>query len=438
MSAWFARRALLPDGPAADVRFEVEDGRFTVVAPNAGATGAAELPGVVLPGFANAHSHAFHRALRGRTHADGGTFWTWRERMYALAENLDPDRYLGLARATFAEMVLSGITCVGEFHYLHHGSDGRRYADPNAMGDALRRAAREAGLRITLLDACYLSGGLDQHGYRQLDPVQRRFSDGDVASWAERVDHRRPAGDTERLGVAVHSVRAVPFEAIPMIVDVAAGRPLHAHVSEQPAENAATLEVFQLTPTALLARAGALGPATSAVHATHVTESDRQLLRVNTVTICMCPTTERDLADGVGAAAVAAQDGIELSLGTDQNAVIDFFDEARALEMDERLATGRRGHFRHAELLGAMLGHESLGWDDAGALAVGRRADLVAVRLDTPRTAGCPADQIIFAAAATDVDTVVIDGRVVVQGGRHRLGDVGAMLGEAIGAAWRH
>lgn len=437
MPSWFARHALVPDGLAPDVRFEVEDGRFTAVTPDSAADGATELPGVVLPGFANAHSHAFHRALRGRTHADGGTFWTWRERMYALAERLDPASYLALARATYAEMALSGITCVGEFHYLHHRAEGSPYADPNAMGEAVRQAAHEAGLRMTLLDACYLAGGLGHRGHLEPDRTQRRFSDGDVGSWAARVRAQRPPGDTERLGVAVHSVRAVPAEAIPVVVGVADGRPLHVHVSEQPAENEATQLLWGVTPTELLARAGALQGSTTAVHATHLTERDRQLLSANSVTVCMCPTTERDLADGVGCARALVDDDVPLSLGTDQNALIDFFEEARGLEMDERVASGQRGRFRHSGLVRAMTNHGSLGWDDAGALAAGMRADLVAVRRDSPRTAGCPADQILYAAGAADIDTVVIGGDVVVQDGRHRLGDVGVLLDEAIGAAWQ-
>ena len=133
---------------------------------------------MVLPGFANAHSHAFHRALRGRTHGDGGTFWTWRQQMYAVAATLDPDRYLALARAVYAEMVLAGYTVVGEFHYLHHAPGGRPYADPNAMGAALVQAATEAGIRLTLLDTCYLSGGLARGRSRAAGPgagaVQRR------------------------------------------------------------------------------------------------------------------------------------------------------------------------------------------------------------------------------------------------------------------------
>src|SRR3954451_18348235 len=162
---WNADHALVPSGLAHDVLLEAVDGRFTAVTPGSPPGAAERLPGVVLPGLANAHSHAFHRALRGRTHAGGGSFWSWREQMYAAASRLDPDRYLALARAVFAEMALAGITVVGEFHYLHHAKGGRRYADPNAMSAALAEAARQAGVRLTLLDTCYLHGGLQATGY---------------------------------------------------------------------------------------------------------------------------------------------------------------------------------------------------------------------------------------------------------------------------------
>ncbi|HET8641199.1 MAG TPA: amidohydrolase family protein, partial [Pseudonocardiaceae bacterium] len=144
--------------------------------------GARRLPGLVLPGLANAHSHAFHRALRGRTHDGGGTFWTWRQAMYSLADRLDPDGYRRLATAVYAELVLAGWTCVGEFHYLHHGAAGAGYDEPNAMAAALREAACAAGIRLTLLDACYLAGGVG-------DPAagtQLRFSDGTAQRWARR------------------------------------------------------------------------------------------------------------------------------------------------------------------------------------------------------------------------------------------------------------
>lgn len=428
MTTYWAAYALLPAGPARNVTFEVADGRFATVRPNSPPTGT-RLPGVVLPGFANAHSHAFHRALRGRTHDDGGTFWTWRERMYAVAGRLDPDSYLALARAAYAEMALAGVTTVGEFHYLHHGPGGVPYADPNAMAEALREAAADAGVRLTLLDACYLAGGLDADGYRPLEGTQRRFGDADADAWAARVA-ALPETDGMRVGVAVHSVRAVPPEALPTVA--AAGGVLHVHLSEQRAENEACLAYAGCTPTQLLGEAGVLGPGTTAVHATHLTAGDVARLGRSGTTACFCPTTERDLADGIGPARALADAGSPLSLGSDQHAVTDLLEEARAVEMHERLATGQRGRFAPGEMLAALTNHASIGWADAGRLERGARADLVAVALDTPRTAGVDPTQVLYAATAADVDTVLVDGEPVVTGGRHHLGDIARLLTDAI------
>src|SRR6478609_9362577 len=182
MTAYLLERAWVDGAVLDDVLVEIEGGRFSAVTP--GGTGGTRLPGLTLPGLANCHSHAFHRALRGRTQRERGTFWTWREQMYAVAARLDPDSYLALATVTFREMVAAGVTCVGEFHYLHHQPDGTPYDDPNAMGHALIEAAGEAGLRITLLDTCYLTAGIG----RPVEGVQRRFSDGDVDGWSARVD----------------------------------------------------------------------------------------------------------------------------------------------------------------------------------------------------------------------------------------------------------
>jgi len=207
------------------------------------------------------------------------------------------------------------------------------------------------------------------------------------------------------------------------------------HLSEQPAENAACLARHGLTPTGLLAAEGVLGQATTAVHATHLTDADIALLGGTGTGVCLCPTTERDLADGIGPARALHDAGAPLSLGSDQHAVVDPIEEARALEMHERLATGERGRFRPAELLAALTNHAPLGRPDAGTLAVGAPADLVAVRLDSVRTAGADPAQVLYAATAADVDTVLVDGRPVVEGGAHRLGAVGALLTSAIGAA---
>jgi len=415
-------------------------GRISSVGPLDPAAGdVVVLPGVVLPGFANAHSHAFHRALRGRTHGDGGTFWTWRDRMYRVARTLDPDSYYALARATFGEMVLSGVTCVGEFHYVHHSPDGTPYADPNAMGEAVRQAARDAGLRLTLLDTCYLSGGLTTDGHLPLSPDQRRFGDADADRWAARV--RLLSDDaTTRIGAAIHSVRAVPRDSIPVVVDAVGGRPLHVHLSEQEAENAACLGHYGVTPTELLDAGGALGASTTAVHATHLTASDIATLGRTRTSSCFCPTTERDLADGIGPALELLGAGSPLCLGSDQHAVIDLIEEARALEMHERLISHERGRKQPPELVTALTdnGHRSLGWDDAGRIEVGMRADLVAVRLDTVRTVGSLPDQILLSAFAADVDTVVVDGRIVVSGGAHRSFDVAQELHTSIQQVWSH
>jgi formiminoglutamate deiminase len=446
VTRYFADHAWLGgDAAAADVLIEVEGERIAAV--RAGAERPADavpLRGLTLPGLANAHSHAFHRALRGRTHRSGGSFWTWREDMYVVAERLDPDSYRALARAVYAEMALAGITCVGEFHYLHHGPGGVPYGDPNAMGEALIAAAGEAGIRITLLDACYLAGGFEQ----PLRDAQLRFGDGDALRWAERVSLLRP-GPGARVGAAIHSVRAVPAPELSVVVEWAREAPLHFHVSEQRAENEACLAAHGVTPVALLAGHGALGPRACAVHATHLTAADLSLLAglsgpddvppSGATTVCLCPTTERDLADGIGPARALADAGAPLVVGSDSHAVIDLFEEARAVELDERLASERRGHFRAVELLHAATaaGHAALGWPDAGRLAEGAPADLVTVGLDSVRLAGARLDtlleSVVFAATAADVRDVIVAGRPIVSDGRHLLvDDVGAALDAAV------
>jgi len=438
-TAYLLERAWVDGIVRDDVVVEIEDGRFTSVTlsdrfPRLGGE-TVTLPGLTVPGFANTHSHAFHRALRGRTQRERGTFWTWRDQMYDVAERLDPDSYLMLATAVFRELVAAGMTSVGEFHYLHHQPDGTPYDDPHAMSHALVEAARTAGIRLTLLDTCYLSGGFG----RLPEGVQRRFSDGDADRWRERVE-AMPAEGTDGVvhGAAVHSVRAVPAEAMPTVAGWAAeggGRPLHVHVSEQVAENADCVAAYARTPVELLADHDVLGPRTTAVHATHLTDDDVRLLAATGTHAGFCPTTERDLGDGIGPGRRLHEAGVPLTLGSDSHAVVDPFEEMRALELDERLATRERGHWTAAELLaaGTWVGHRSLGWDDAGEIAVGQRADLVTLDTTSPRTAGTGADEhtAVFAATAADVTHVVVDGRVVVREGDRD--QVGRMLDEAIG-----
>jgi formiminoglutamate deiminase len=445
---WWCERAWL-GGPDATPGVLLEaDGAGMLTAVTAGveradAGDAVVLAGLTLPGLVNAHSHAFHRGLRGWTHDGGGSFWTWRERMYALAARLDPDSYRQLATAVFAEMVLAGITTVGEFHYLHHQADGRPYPAGDEMGQAIIEAAGAAGIRLTLLDTCYLTGGIG----RPLGGVQRRFSDGDAYRWEARVDALRES-DTVRIGAAIHSVRAVPPGSIAVVAAWARRHqaPLHAHVSEQPAENEACLATYAKTPARHLADLGATGHRFVAVHATHLDDDDIELLGASRSSVCLCPTTERDLGDGVGPASALAAAGSPLCLGSDSHAVIDLFEEGRGVELDERLASGRRGHHRPEALLIAAAGGgaRALGWDDGGVLAPNRLADFCTLNPNGVRLAGTTgpdgqgaAAAVVFAAGAGDVTDVVIAGRPVVAGRRHlRIGDVGAALARSIDRLW--
>ncbi|WP_330330794.1 formimidoylglutamate deiminase [Streptomyces sp. NBC_00536] len=422
------------------VVLEVKDGRIAALRTGTATPppGAEILRGLTLPGLANAHSHAFHRALRGTVQVGSGTFWTWRDFMYKAAQNLTPERYFALARAVYAEMALAGITAVGEFHYVHHAPGGTPYADPNAMGEALIEAAAEAGIRITLLDTAYLSSGFGQAP----EPHQLRFSDGTAEAWAERAAALKPR-EHALIGAAVHSVRAVPADQLATVAAWAAerGAPLHVHLSEQTAENDACQAAHGRTPTQLLADHGVLGPRTTGVHNTHLTDGDIALLGGTSTGTCMCPTTERDLADGIGPATRLQHAGSPLSLGSDSHAVIDLLEEARAMELNERLRSRTRGHWTANALLSAATadGHAALGWADAGRLEAGALADFTTVALDSVRTAGplprLAAETAVFAASAADIRHTVVAGRHIVRDGAHALvGDVPAALADAIAA----
>ncbi|MFJ6419066.1 formimidoylglutamate deiminase [Paeniglutamicibacter sp. NPDC091659] len=407
--------------------------------PNAGANTGAKT--VRVPAPINAHSHAFHRILRGRTHegADGGagTFWTWREHMYAAAHSLTPAGYQQLATAVFAEMVATGYSAVGEFHYLHHQNDGTPYGaegsdtEPHAMELALGRAALAAGIRLVLLDTCYLQGGLAADGsVLPLDATQQRFSDGTAAGWLER--HGRLAIELKELdagaglltlGAAIHSVRALApadLELIASRLDPAL--PLHVHLSEQPAENLACHNAYGLTPTGLLERSGLVDARLSAVHATHLSEADIAALGGGNAGIVMCPTTEADLGDGIGPARELADAGTSICLGSDQHAVLDPYLEQRALEHGERLRSGQRGRFSPTEISAAAR--------EAGLRSLGlpENDDHIVVATDSVRTAGSRTAQLSLTATAADIAEVHINGELLAVNGIHtRLGDPAAL-----------
>ncbi len=481
---WWAEMAWL-GGPDAvsGVRIDCDaDGTIIDVVPGAPRPenpGIEVLRGLTVPGLVNCHSHAFHRALRAWTQSAGGDFWSWRTLMYRVAERIEPDTYLDLASAVYAEMLLAGITTVGEFHYLHHDRNGRAYQN-QAMEAAIVEAARTAGIRITVLDTCYLTAGIGPASEASpsvgpgvgtlpavpLQGAQRRFSDGSVDGWLARLEaaSRSLSGPTVRFGAAVHSVRAVPREALDEIAAAMApsstapsgtgpsgtapsgtgrsGRPIHAHVSEQTAENAACVRAWGLTPTQLLGEAGLLGPAFTAVHATHLEARDVDLLGASGSSVCVCPTTERDLADGIGPTVALRRAGVPLCLGSDSHAVIDLLEEARAVELDERLASGRRGSHSPADLLQAATGNgsRSLGWEDVGRIAVGAQADLCSFDLSGVDVAGTfsagganAASALVFATRGASPQEVVVAGRTVVKDGHHLgLDDVAKHMSEAI------
>ena len=422
----------------ANVRITVSNGVIASVEDGVDAQASdVRISGVVMPGFVNAHSHAFHRALRGHTHGGAGDFWSWRTPMYEIANRLTPETYGELAAMTFAEMALSGITGVGEFHYIHHQQDGTRYANPNEMGLAMVAASQRAGIRMALLDVAYLHAALDKP-----EPLteQKRFSDGTIDNWLDRVDALGEGGEGWTVGMAPHSVRAVHPNELEEVVANRHGKVVHVHVSEQPAENAACIAATGKTPTQVLSDAGMLGRHFTAVHATHLTATDISLLCSSHSGVCMCPTTERDLADGVGPASSLSAGGAVLSIGTDSNAFIDMFEEARAVETDERLVTGKRGVHAPASLLIAATsgGATALGWGQHGIQA-GAPADFIALSLDSVRLASFDAAHaaahIVHSASPADVRDVWVAGRQIVQDHQHlNVSDLVGGLGRAIAA----
>ena len=403
---WHADQAWL-GYRAEDVLIEVEDGRIKAVTTGVPApAGAVRLSGWTVPGFANVHSHAFQHSLRGTVESGAGDFWEWRDQMYRKADSWDVAGYLKFATGVFREMLEAGITAVGEFHYLHRFGNG--------LGEALIGAAHQVGIRITLLDACYLRGGMDG---RPLDDVQKTFSDGDAEHWVQRMDGLEESAGV-RIGAAIHSVRAVDPASMRTVADWARRRnaPLHIHLAEQPAEVEECLAVEGCTPTQLLDREGILGPDLTAVHAINVNADDISLLGGNKASICACTTTERDLGDRVGPVRNLVDAGGALCVGSDSNAVIDILEEARGVELDQRRATGRRVLHAPDELFRAATidGMRALGWD-AGALRPGMLADFITIGHEPPVTRrSLDLGYLVFCCSACDVANVVVGGKTVV------------------------
>lgn len=389
----------------------------------------------LLPGLVNTHSHAFQRGIRGRTEFPQARrpkedFWSWRGVMYETALRLTPDDVEALAYGVYVEMAKAGITHVGEFHYLHHQPDGTPYPDPDELTHRLLRAARGAGVRLTLLRAFYQRAGV---GRPEPEGAQRRFSDPSLEFYLETLD--RLAEQGHRVAVTPHSLRAVPAPALERLAQVAAQRdwPLHIHIAEQPREVEECLEEYGCRPLELLQRVGALGPRTTLVHAIHLDPAEIALIGEARAHLASCPTTERNLGDGVVAAESLLQAGARFTLGTDSQCQIAPFEDARQLEYHRRLESQSRAClFANQEQAGAELlamltvhGWSSLGQrEGAGEIAVGQPADLIAVDLNHLSLLGWSPESLaldlVFSAPPESVRDVWSAGVEVVCEGFHR------------------
>ena len=431
-------QAWLPDYVYTGGRFR---SGLAVVADNSGkiieltedAPHATRLAGrAMLPGLVNAHSHAFQRIIRGRTEYRSqnatDSFWTWREQMYAAATKLTPEEIYTVSRMAFREMAMTGITAVGEFHYLHHSPDGSPYADPNLLAHEVIRAANDVGIRIALLRVAYARAG------HQVEPNPRqiRFIEDSPDTYLARLDQLIDTIDTNDgmawAGVAPHSVRAVPLDYLKPVVAFANERqlPIHMHVAEQPAEVAACIQEYGRSPVALLDTEGLLSERFTAVHAIHVTPKAVAALAESGAGVCACPTTERNLGDGVVPADLYFKANVPISLGTDSQIQIDLLEDARELEYHLRLQKTERNVLAPENEGGTSAlatrlfecatvnGAKAIGFH-GGELEPGAPADFFTVDLDDPSIAGASPDDllaaIVFSLSRTAIREVVVNGK---------------------------
>ena len=397
----------------------------------------------LLPGLVNAHSHAFQRVIRGRTEYrtanEKDSFWTWREMMYSAALRLTPEDVYDASRMAFLEMALTGITSVGEFHYLHHAPDGSVYGDPNLLAKEVVRAANDVGLRIALLRVAYARSGYET----EMNPQQVRFIENDPSAYLKNLEQLgKYLGELDGprrmawTGVAPHSVRAVPLDYLKEVIGVANSKqlPVHMHVAEQPAEVSGCIKEYGRSPVALLATEGLLSERFTGVHAIHVTPKAVRMLADARATVCACPTTERNLGDGIVPADRFFSNGVRVSLGTDSHVEVGLLEDARELEYHLRLQKTERAVLASAEdkgrsALAARLfdcatinGAESIN-APGGSLVPGRPADFFTVDLDDPSIAGASSDDllsaIVFSLSKTAIRDVVVGGKRIVEDGRH-------------------
>jgi formimidoylglutamate deiminase len=439
----FAAQALLPGGWAENVLFEVDGGgSFVGVTTNAAPDGAARASGPVLPGMPNLHSHAFQRAMAGLAeHArpgarKGDSFWTWREVMYRFVARLTPEQVEAIAAQLYVEMLEAGYTAVGEFHYLHHGPDGSPYDDLAEMSRRTIAAAAATGIGITQLPVLYGYGGF---GAQKAGEGQRRFLN-DPSRLLHIVETLKAAhaGDPQvRVGIAPHSLRAVTPETLDEVVSgldaLDPTAPIHLHIAEQVKEVEDCLAWCGRRPVEWLLEHRALDARWCLVHATHMSEAETVALAASGVVAGLCPTTEANLGDGLFPAEAYLAAGGRWGIGSDSHISVSPLEDLRWFEYGQRLAWQRRnvlagegaeasvGRRLYTEALAG--GAQALG-RPIGALAVGRRADLLVLDPDHPAVATLPVerllDAVIFAGNRNPVRDVMVGGRWVVEEGRHK------------------
>ncbi|HTQ14529.1 MAG TPA: formimidoylglutamate deiminase [Rhizomicrobium sp.] len=434
MSLWFGT-ALLPDGWAADVRIAIAQGRIARIESGVAAQAGDERHAIGLPGLCNLHSHAFQRGMAGLAERRGpahDNFWTWREVMYRFLDRLSPEDVEDIALLAYVEMLETGFTRVGEFHYLHHDPRGAPYADIGELAARIAAAAQQAGIGLTLLPVFYAHANF---GGAPPAPGQRRFinSVDGFAALMERSAASIACLEGANIGVAPHSLRAVTAEELARIAPLAGGGPVHIHAAEQTGEVEDSLAWSGARPVEWLLDHAAIDAHWCLVHATHMTAGETGRLARSGAVAGLCPVTEANLGDGVFPAEAFLDAGGHFGIGTDSNVLIGAAGELRALEYAQRLARRARnlipreaGRSTGRELFGRALegGARALG-REAGGLGEGAPADLVSLDGTDVSLAGRSGDAIldswIFAGAR--IDCVWRHGRKVVAGGRHRIRD---------------
>jgi formimidoylglutamate deiminase len=433
-------RVWLPDLIYVDGRFQ---SGLAVVCDNAGKIleitnrddGIRLKNRALLPGLVNAHSHAFQRVIRGRTehrsHHTSDSFWTWREQMYAAANRLSPEEIYNASRLAFLEMALTGITAVGEFHYIHHAPDGSTYDDPNLLAREVIRAAHDVGIRIALLRVAYARAGFEV----EANPQQVRFIEQSPDTYLKHFEQLLDAPELKTgmawAGVAPHSVRAVPLDYLKTIINFAneRGLPVHMHVAEQPAEVNACIQEYGRSPVALLDTEGLLSNRFTAVHAIHVSPKAIATMARAGAIVCACPTTERNLGDGVVPVDAYFDAGVRVALGSDSQIQIDLLEDTRELEYHLRLQKTARNVLapagddsssalaRRLFECATISGAKSIGFN-GGKLEPGAPADFFTVDLEDLSIAGSSIEDlltaIVFSLERTAIRDVVVAGRQIV------------------------